>query len=227
MQKVRTRRLSNRPLSAVALGAGLLLSTTCGPALRTGPNAIGVHIAGAGQTQSSGDVDPISDVGLGSATGIRFSYSRRIKGDRRLWLGPEATIGFAPESRLSAPRPDYPRGVSRAYFTGLMRVNVFPPDDWGPDIPCIHRIAFDVSGGVAVGRFSESRSLIDGSPNPRPATDSAFGPAFGFGLDYQISPHAVFRIDGSFMLLEPHLSFRWPQGSEQKFVGGGGLVIVF
>ena len=228
MQSDRNRRFDNGRLSLRSiLGAALLALPACGPVLATGPNAIGVHIAGASYPSSPAASSAESEVSLGLAEGVRFSYSRRLKGERRLWLGPEGTMGFAPESRIVATDLHRPQGVSRVFVTGLLRLNMFPPEEWAADVPWIHRFGFSFGGGVAYGRFAESRRLLDGAPNVDRVTDGAFGPAFGFGIDYQVTRHFVCRIDGTALFLKPDLSFPWPGGFDHRFVGGGGLLVVF
>lgn len=112
-------------------------------------------------------------------------------------------------------------------MVALLRLNAFGGEDWAPDIPWLHRVGFDFGAGVAYGRFSESARLINGSTNLAPRVDGAWGPAFGFGLEYQTTRHVVFRIDGVGLLLEPELSFPWPKGFHHKYTGGGGIVFVF
>jgi hypothetical protein len=184
-----------------------------------------VHLAGVSYPSSPADAS--DEVKLDYAAGARFTYSRRLKGVRKLWLGPEATVGFVPASKLSAARGDYPDGVSRSFAVALLRLNVFGGEDWAPDITWLHRVGFDFGAGVAYVKFSETRHLISRSANSSPRVDSGLGPAFSFGLEYQITRLVVFRIDGLGLLLEPELSFEWPEGFHHKFVGGGGIVMVF
>lgn len=216
-------RAIHRRLTFLCLVVAAVAAPGCGPVLATGPNAVGVHLAGASYPSSL--PDPSDEVDLEYVAGARFSYSRRIKGERKLWLGPEATIGFAPASKVAAPSADYPEGVSRSFVATLLRLNVYGGEDWAP--PWLYRVGFDFGAGVAYGRFSESRRLISGSPNLHPLVDGVFGPAFSFGLEYQVTRHVVFRGDGIGLLLEPKLSFTWPKAFQHKFVGGGGLIVVF
>lgn len=89
------------------------------------------------------------------------------------------------------------------------------------------RIGLDVGAGLAYGRFAESQRLIDGSTNPSPRADNAFGPTVTFGLDLRLSKHLILRGDGYFLFVEPELSFPWPDRTSDKVFAGGGLVVVF
>ena len=81
--------------------------------------------------------------------------------------------------------------------------------------------------GVAYEKFSESTRLINGEPNRTPLTDSGFGPAWTFGLEYQISGHMAIRGGFSALHIEPHLSFPWPTRFADKVAGGLGGVVAF
>jgi hypothetical protein len=219
----RFRVLSTCSLFLVAAASGS--ATACGPVLATGPNAVGVHLAGVSYPSSPSDAS--DEVRLDYAAGARFTYSRRVTGVRKFWLGPEATVGFTAANKLSAAQGDYPDGVSRSFAVALLRLNVFGGEDWAPNITWLQRVGFDFGAGIAYCRFSETGRLINGLTNSSPRVDGGFGPAFSFGLEYQITRHVVFRTDGLGLLLEPELSFEWPSGFHHKFVGGGGIVIVF
>lgn len=82
-------KASRLPLPAVLLMASLLPTAACSPLLETGgPNAVGVHLARASYDPSGPAAGP-DEVGLGDASGVRVSYSRRIAGGRKLWFGPQ------------------------------------------------------------------------------------------------------------------------------------------
>lgn len=214
-------------LRAILLLACLLPTAACSPLLETGgPNAVGVHLARASEAPSTGP----DEVGLSDAYGVRVSYSRRIAGGRKLWLGPEVVGAWIAESELSTTHAAYPAGVSRSYAAALMRANFFPAANETGGAPLDHffsRFGLDVGAGLACGRFAESGRLIDGSPNPSPRTDNAFGPTVAFGLDLRLSKHVILRADAYFLFLRPELSFPWPDRTADKVFAGGGLVAVF
>lgn len=109
-----------------------------------------------------------------------------------------------------------------------MRANFFPAADEAKSGDSLFsRLGLDVGAGLAYGRFVESKRLIDGSANPSPRTDNAFGPTVTFGLDLRLSKHVILRGDAYFLFLEPELSFPWPDRIDDKVIAGGGLVVVF
>jgi hypothetical protein len=219
---------SRLALPAALVSAGLLPTAACSPLLETGgPNAVGVHLAGAGSSPAEPAAGP-DEIGLGNAYGVRGSYSRRIAGGRKLWLGPEVVGAWIGESKLSTTHAAYPAGVSRSYAAALMRANFFPAADEAQSGDSLFsRLGLDVGAGLAYGRFVEGKRLIDGSANPSPRTNNAFGPTVAFGLDLRLSKHVTLRADAYFLFLEPELSFPWPDRIDDKVIGGGGLVIAF
>lgn len=217
---------SRLALDRFVLAASLVATAACSPLLETGgPNAVGVHLAGAGSDPSGLAAGP-DEVGLGHAFGVRGSYSRRIAGGRKLWLGPEVMGAWIDESDLSTTHAAYPAGLSRSYAAALVRANYFPAANEAPG-GLFSRLGLDIGAGLAYGRFVESKRLIDGSANPSPRTDNAFGPTVTFGLDLRLSKHVILRSDAYFLFLEPELSFPWPDRIDDKVIGGGGLVIAF
>ena len=217
-------------LPVVLLLASLLPTAACSPLLETGgPNAVGVHLARASYDPSV-PTTGTDEVGLGDAYGVRASYSRRIAGARKLWLGPEVVGAWIDESELSTTNSAYPAGVSRSFAAALMRANFFPAANetqGGSFDSFFSRLGLDVGAGLAYGRFAESPRLINGSPNPSPRTDNVFGPTVAFGLDLRLSKHVILRGDAYFLFLNPELSFPWPDRTADKVFAGGGLVVVF
>lgn len=202
----------------------LLCAPGCAPVLKTtGSNAVGV---GLGAT-SSASTDPAEltpdEVALSRTNGIRVSYARRLKGDSKLWFGPEAVLAFIPEAQLATERPDYPEAVSRTYVGSLLKLHVYPGagEDW------FGNLGLGFGAGLAYGRFAESERLVGGSGNAHRRVDGAFGPALSFSVDYRITTHVILRGDAYFFLFEPDLSFPWPDRVDDKVVAGGGLVITF
>ena len=217
-------------LPAILSVASLLPTAACSPLLETGgPNAVGVHVARASYDPDAPATGP-DEVGLSDASGVRVSYSRRIAGGRRLWLGPELVGAWVAESELSTAHASYPAGVSRSYAVALMRANLFPAANETEGAPLDHffsRLGLDVGAGLAYGRCAESARLIDGSTNPSPRTDNALGPTVAFGLDLRLSKHVILRADAYVLFLKPKLSFPWPDRTADKIFAGGGLVAVF
>lgn len=154
---------------------------------------------------------------------MRISYARRIKGESKLWLGPEAMLTFIPEAKLSAGRSDYPEGPSRTYVGVLMKLHGYPAAGEG----VLGNVGLGVGAGLAYGRFAESQRLINGTANAQRRVDGAFGPVLNFGLDVRITDHVILRGDAYFLLFEPDLSFPWSDRLDDKVVAGGGLVITF
>jgi len=211
------------PMAVIIVGSVLLCIPGCAPVLKTtGQNAVG---AGLGATSTGIDqADPTpDDVALPHTNGIRVSYARRIKGESKLWLGPEAVVAFIPEAKLSTSRPDYPEGLSRTYAGVLMKLHGYP----GAGDGVIGNFGLGLGAGLAYGRFAETERLVNGTENTQRRVDGAFGPVLNFGLDYRITDHVVLRGDAYFFLFEPDLSFPWPDRVEDKVVAGGGLVVTF
>ena len=217
-------------LPVVLILASLLPTAACSPLLETGgPNAVGVHLARTSYDPAVPTTGP-DEVDLGDAFGVRVSYGRRIVGGRKLWLGPEVVGAWIDESELSTTHAAYPAGVSRLFAAALMRANFFPAateTQGGSSDSFFSRLGLDVGAGLAYGRFAESQSLIDGSPNPSPRNDNVFGPTVAFGLDLRLSKHVILRGDAYFLFLKPELSFPWPDRTADQVLAGGGLVVVF
>jgi hypothetical protein len=196
-----------------------------------GPHAVGVQVANF--TRAAADPSAperaADEVELGDFFDASLSYSHRLKGDRKMWLGPEAVVGWSEESRLSTARPDYPDGVGRSFAAVLMRLNTFPvaEEEGGYLDDFFGRVGLGFAAGVAYERFSESRLLVSGAANPRRRTDGVFGPVVGFGVDFRITRNLALRGGANYFFLEPQLSFPWPKGAFNKTHGGVGLVVAF
>jgi hypothetical protein len=82
------------------LAAALLCFPGCAPVLNTtGRNAVGVGL-GATSYESADPAEVAPDeVALPRTSGIRVSYARRLKGDSKLWLGPEAVLVLKDEAQ--------------------------------------------------------------------------------------------------------------------------------
>jgi hypothetical protein len=216
--------LGECPIAAIAIASVLLCVPGCAPVLKTtGRNAVG---AGLGATSYAGvDQAAVAPdlVALPRTNGIRASYSRRVKSESRLWLGPEAVVAYIPEAKLSTGRSDYPEGVSRTYVGLLMKLHGYP----GAGDGAFGNFGLGVGAGLAYGRFAESERLINGTKGTQRRVDGAFGPVLNFGLDYRITDHVILRADAYFFLFEPDLSFPWPDRVDDKVVAGGGLVFTF
>lgn len=212
------------PMAVIIVGSVLLCVSGCAPVLKTtGQNAVG---AGLGATSYAGidQADPTPDaVALPHTNGIRVSYARRIRGESKLWLGPEAVVAFIPEAKLSTSRSDYPEGVSRTYVGVLIKLHGYP----GAGDGVLGNVGFGVGAGLAYGRFTESERLVNGTENTQRRVDGTLGPVLNFGLDYRITDRVILRADAYFFLLEPDLSFPWPDRVDDKVVAGGGLVFTF
>lgn len=174
----------------VPLLVSLPLTTACSTLPQpAGPNAVGLHVARA-------SYDPVApspatgEVGLGDAYGVRVSYSRRIAGTHKLWLGPEAVAAWIDESEVLSTRAEHPSAVSRRYVAALMRANFFPGADEPPGgglDDLLKRTGLDIGAGIAYGRFAEGPRRIDGLPNPAPRADDVFGPTLAVGLKPDLS----------------------------------------
>jgi hypothetical protein len=216
----------------ILLTVGLTPTCACTTLMETGgPNAVGVQVAKftkLAEDRSTPEPAP-DEVKLGDFFDASVSYSRRFKGDRKLWLGPEAVVGWSEESKLSAARAEYPAGVSRSFAAVLLRLNTFPVAEeqggWADNF--FGRVGLGFAAGLSYERFSESERLISGAVNPRRRVDGVFGPVVGFGLDFRVTKHLVFRAGGYYFFLEPELSFPWPKDAFNKTHGGVGLVVAF
>jgi hypothetical protein len=219
---------SKRCRCAAVSFCGLLLTSACSPLLETGgPNAVGVHVARASYDPGAPPSTP-DEAQLADAFGARVSYSRRLAGGLKAWVGPELMAAKVGESKISASHLEYPAGVSRSYAAALVRANAFLfPKEGGAVDNFFGRLGIDVGAGVAWGRFEESHLRIDGTTNPDPVADSAFGPTATFGLDLRLSKNVILRGDAYFLFVKPQLSFPWPDRTADKVIAGGGLLVVF
>jgi hypothetical protein len=160
---------------------------------------------------------PIETAFDGAAT-YQINYSKRMVNGELASLHFEIPVVIAPRVGVKSDNFFLPRTYSTVLFTPGMKLKVFPGSGFTPY----------VVGGIGLGRFSDSDTNIDGSPNTGDRTRTSFVFNFGGGVDLNVlGPLSVRGEVRDFMTGNPSFSEPFLNDRQHNLYIGVGIVLKF
>ncbi|HKE03112.1 MAG TPA: outer membrane beta-barrel protein, partial [Blastocatellia bacterium] len=147
------------------------------------------------------------------AVTYQINYANRMVNGELASLHWELAIAGAPRTGVRSSNVLLPRTYSTLIFTPGLKLKIFPGGGFSPYL----------AGGVGLGRFSQSGTNINGSPNTGDRSNTSFVFNYGGGVDLNVlGPISVRGEARDFMTGNP--SFSTPFLNDRKhnlFVGAG------
>jgi opacity protein-like surface antigen len=161
---------------------------------------------------------PIKTAFGGTAT-YQINYSKRVVNGELASMHFEIPVIVAPSIDVQANNFLLPRTYSTILFTPGLKLKVFPGSGFSPY----------VVGGVGFGRFSQSGTNNDGSPNTADdRTNTSFVFDFGGGVDLNvIGPISIRGEVRDFITGNPGFTEPFLSGRQHNLYVGGGIVLKF
>ncbi len=157
------------------------------------------------------------DAAFSGAATYQINYSNRVVNGELASLHFEIPVVVAPRTGVKSDNFLLPRTYSTLIFTPGLKLKVFPGGGLSPYLV----------GGVGLGRFSQSDTNIDGSPNTAgDRTNTSFVFNFGGGVDLNIlGPISVRGEVRDFMTGTPSFSSPFLNDRQHNLYVGAGIVI--
>ena len=150
------------------------------------------------------------------AVTYQINYANRMVNGELASLHWELAITGAPRTGVKSSNVLLPRTYSTLIFTPGLKLKIFPGGGFSPYLV----------GGAGVGRFSQSGTNINGSPNTADRSNTTWVFNFGGGVDLNVlGPISVRGEVRDFVTGTP--SFRTPflNNRQHNIFVGGGIVV--
>ena len=151
----------------------------------------------------------------GAAT-YQINYANRMVNGELASLHWELAIAGAPRTGVKSSNVLLPRTYSTLIFTPGLKLKVFPGGGFSPYLV----------GGGGLGRFSQSGTNINGSPNTGDRSNTSFVFNFGGGVDLNVlGPISVRGEVRDFMTGTPSFSTPFLNDRQHNLYVGVGIVV--
>ena len=161
---------------------------------------------------------PAVDAAFSGAATYQINYANRIINGEVASLHFEIEITGAPRTGVKSSNVLLPRTYSTLIFTPGLKLKVFPRGGFSPYLV----------SGVGLGRFSQSSTLINGSPNTGDRSNNSFVFNFGGGVDVNVlGPLSVRGEARDFMTGTPSFSTPFLNDRQHNLFVGAGIVLKF
>lgn len=159
------------------------------------------------------------EAGFSGAATYQINYSNRVVNGELASVHFEIPVVVAPRTGVKSDNFFLPRTYSTLIFTPGLKLKVFPGGGLSPY----------VVGGVGLGRFSQSDTNINGTPNTaEDRTNTSFVFNFGGGVDLNVlGPLSVRGEVRDFMTGVPKFSAPFLNDRQHNLYVGVGIVLKF
>lgn len=158
------------------------------------------------------------DAAFSGAATYQFNYANRIVNGEIASLHLEMAITGAPRTGVKSDNFLLPRTYSTLIFTPGLKLKALPGSGISPY----------VVGGIGLGRFSQSDTNINGSPNTGDRSNTSFVFNFGGGVDLNVlGPLSVRGEVRDFMTGTPSFSTPFLEDRQHNLFVGVGIVLRF
>jgi opacity protein-like surface antigen len=158
------------------------------------------------------------DAAFSGAATYQINYSNRVVNGELASVHFEIPVIVAPRVGVKSDNFFLPRTYSTLLFTPGLKLKVFPSGGLSPY----------VVSGIGLGRFSESGTNINGTPNIGDRTRTSFVFNFGGGVDLNVlGPLSVRGEVRDFMTGNPSFSEPFLSDRQHNLYVGVGIVLKF
>jgi len=146
----------------------------------------------------------------------QINYANRMVNGEVASLHWELAIAGAPRTGVRSSNVLLPRTYSTLIFTPGLKLKIFPGGGFSPYL----------AGGVGLGRFSQSGTNINGSPNTGDRSNTSFVFNYGGGVDLNVlGPISVRGEARDFMTGNPSFSTPFLNDRKHNLFVGAGIVV--
>ncbi|HZF41180.1 MAG TPA: outer membrane beta-barrel protein [Blastocatellia bacterium] len=196
----------------------LLLIFAFAPAVFAQENELALVVGRLKPSDRSLSLDPLPPIktAFSGAATYQINYAKRIVNGEVASLHFEIPVIVAPRTGVKSDNFLLPRTYSTLIFTPGVKLKVFPGSGFSPY----------VVSGIGLGRFSQSDTNIDGSPNTGDHTNTSFVFNFGGGVDLNVlGPLSVRGEVRDFMTGTPNFSTPLLSDRQHNLYVGVGIVL--
>jgi len=194
----------------------LLLIFACAPAVFAQEHELALLV---GRLKASDHtLDSVGQVkaAFDGAVTYQINYANRMVNGELASLHWELAITGAPRTGVKSSNVLLPRNYSTLIFTPGLKLKIFPGGGFSPYLV----------GGVGLGRFSQSGTNINGSPNTGDRSNTSFVFNYGGGVDLNVlGPISVRGEVRDFMTGTPSFSTPFLNDRQHNLFVGAGIVV--
>ena len=194
----------------------LLLIFVCAPAIFAQEHELALLVGRLKASDRTLDsVAPVKAAFDGAVT-YQINYANRMVNGEIASLHWELAIIAAPRTGVKSSNVLLPRTYSTLMFTPGLKLKVFPGGGFSPYLV----------GGAGLGRFSQSGTNINGSPNTGDRSNTSFVFNYGGGVDLNVlGPLSVRGEVRDFMTGTPSFSTPFLNDRQHNLFVGVGIVV--
>jgi len=200
------------------LPALLLALITIAPAVLAQEHELALLIGRLKPSDRSLSLNPTGTVEAtfsGAAT-YQVNYANRIINGEVASMHVELAITGAPRTGVKSSNVLLPRTYSTLIFTPGLKLKLLPGGGFSPYLV----------SGVGLGRFSQSSTNINGSPNTLDRSNTSFVFNYGGGVDLNVIGPISVRLEArDFMTGTPSFSSPFLNDRQHNLYVGAGIVV--
>ena len=156
------------------------------------------------------------DAAFSGAPTYQINYSNRVVNGEVASLHFEVPVIVAPRTGVRSDNFLLPQTYSTVIFTPGLKLKVLPGSGFSPY----------VVSGVGFGRFSQSDTNINGTPNTGDRSNTSFVFNYGGGVDVNVlGPLSIRGEVRDFMTGNPSFSAPFLSGKQHNLYVGAGIVL--
>jgi len=194
----------------------LLLILACAPAVFAQEHELALLV---GRLKASDrTLDSVGQIraAFDGALTYQINYANRMVNGELVSLHWELAIAGAPRTGVKSSNVLLPRTYSTLIFTPGLKLKVFPGGGFSPYLV----------SGAGLGRFTQSGTNINGSPNTGDRSNTSFVFNFGGGVDLNVlGPISVRGEVRDFMTGTPSFSTPFLNDRQHNLYVGAGIVV--
>ncbi|HEY8459079.1 MAG TPA: hypothetical protein VIM99_01795 [Blastocatellia bacterium] len=198
----------------------LTLIFACAPAVFAQEHELAFLFGRLKPSDRSLSLNPVQtvDAAFSGAATYQINYSNRVVNGELASVHFEIPVVVAPRTGVKSDNFFLPRTYSTLLFTPGLKLKAFPGSGFSPY----------AVGGIGLGRFSESDSNINGTPNAGDRTNTSFVFNFGGGVDLNVlGPLSVRGEVRDFITGNPSFSSPFLNERQHNLYVGVGIVLKF
>jgi opacity protein-like surface antigen len=194
----------------------LLLVLACAPAVLAQEHELALLVGRLKPSDRSLDSVGQVKAAFDGAVSYQINYANRMVNGELASLHWELAITGAPRTGVKSSNVLLPRTYSTLIFTPGLKLKVFPGGGFSPYLV----------SGVGLGRFSQSGTNINGSPNTGDRSNTSFVFNYGGGVDLNVlGPISVRGEVRDFMTGTPSFSTPFLNDRQHNLYVGVGIVV--
>jgi len=200
------------------LPALLLALITFAPAVLAQEHELALLVGRLKPSDRSLSLNPVGTVEatFSGAAAYQFNYANRIINGEVASMHVELAITGAPRTGVKSSNVLLPRTYSTLIFTPGLKLKLLPGGGFSPYLV----------SGVGLGRFSQSSTNINGSPNTGDRSNTSFVFNYGGGVDLNVIGPISVRLEArDFMTGTPSFSSPFLNDRQHNLYVGAGIVV--